>query len=184
VRAGRAAGNDRRLRRLDGNRLERRLEFFDDLGHAGDRAAGADARDDKIHLAVGVAPDFLGGRAAVDLRIGRVGELLQDLKNGIWSELPSRKAVDYCRRSLQKAYVEKLLSMIEPASQTNAVPTAMMRSGNVSISSNSDIYSIVKSHLKTLMTELKIASAATSDPITKAHWADLADRIDMTLDKK
>jgi hypothetical protein len=113
-----------------------------------------------------------------------VGELLQDLKNGIWSELPSRKAVDYCRRSLQKAYVEKLLSMIEPALQAGATPGASMRGGSGSISTNSDIYSIVKSHLKTLMTELKIASTSTPDPITKAHWADLADRIDMTLNKK
>jgi hypothetical protein len=113
-----------------------------------------------------------------------VSELLQDLKNGIWTEVPSRKAVDYCRRNLQKAYVEKLLGIIEPAPQSAAAPAQSMRGGNVPISSNSDIYSLVKSHLKTLMGELKAASTTTSEPVTKAHWADLADRIDKVLNKK
>ena len=113
-----------------------------------------------------------------------VQELLHDLKNGIWTEVPTRKTVDFCRRNLQKAYVEKLLAMIEPAPQATAVTATPGRGGNASISPNSDIYSLVKSHLRSLMGELKTASATTADAITKAHWADLADRIDQTLNKK
>jgi hypothetical protein len=113
-----------------------------------------------------------------------VNELLQDLKNGIWSEVPTKKAVDFCRRNLQKVYVEKLLSIIEPATTPAATAAPAGRGGNSSISASSDIYSLVKSHLRTLMGELKIASTTTADPITKAHWADLADRIDKTLNKK
>jgi len=113
-----------------------------------------------------------------------VQELLQDLKNGIWTELPARKAVDYCRRNLQKAYVLKLLAMIEPVPQTAAAALTMGRGISASISPNSDTYSLVKSHLRSLMGELKTASATTADAITKAHWADLADRIDQTLNKK
>src|SRR5205823_1202316 len=52
--------DDRAVRRLDGDRLEARLARLDDLADAGDGAAGADARDEDVHLAVGVAPDFLG----------------------------------------------------------------------------------------------------------------------------
>ncbi|NWJ52374.1 MAG: zinc-dependent metalloprotease [Bacteroidetes bacterium] len=104
-----------------------------------------------------------------------VDELLQDLKKGIWTELPTRKSVDFCRRNLQKVYVEKLLSMIEPGDQGNM---------QNAISSKSDVYSIVKSHLRSLMSELKQASATTVDRGTKAHWADLADRIDKVLNKK
>lgn len=73
---------------------------------------------------------------------------------------------------------------IEPAPQASAAPVTAMRGGNASISPNSDIYSLVKSHLKSLMGELKTASATTADAITKAHWADLADRINQTLNKK
>ena len=38
---------------------------------------GADAGDQDIDLAIGVAPDFLGGCLAVDFWIGRIVELLQ-----------------------------------------------------------------------------------------------------------
>ena len=46
-------------------------------GDAGDGAAGADAGDQDIHLAVGVIPDFRAGGLFVDGRIGRVFELLR-----------------------------------------------------------------------------------------------------------
>ena len=48
------------------------------FGHAGDRAARADARDDDVHPAVRVAPDLLGRCLAMNLRVGGVGELLRD----------------------------------------------------------------------------------------------------------
>ena len=113
-----------------------------------------------------------------------VDELLQDLKKGIWAELPAKKSVDYCRRNLQKAYVEKLLSIIEPEQENNLLAQLMMLSSAPAISKG-DVYSISKSHLKTLLSELKLAlTAATTDRLTKAHWADLADRIDNVLNKK
>jgi hypothetical protein len=63
---GLAAGEDRGARRLDGDHLERGLAGLEHLADAGDRAAGADAGDDDVDLAVGVLPDLLGRRAAVD----------------------------------------------------------------------------------------------------------------------
>ena len=53
------------------------LRFLMHFADAGDRAAGADAGDEDVDLAVGVAPDFLGRGLAVDLRVGRVLELLR-----------------------------------------------------------------------------------------------------------
>ena len=67
----------RRVDRLDRDDLDRRLAALEHLAAAGDRAAGADAADQDVDLAVGVAPDLLGGRPAVDLRVGRVLELLR-----------------------------------------------------------------------------------------------------------
>jgi hypothetical protein len=114
-----------------------------------------------------------------------VDELLQDLKKGIWAELPGKKSVDYCRRNLQKVYVEKMLSIIEPEQENNILAQLMMLSSSAPVISSGDVYSIFKSHLKSLMGELRLASTiATTDRITKAHWADLADRIDKTLNKK
>ena len=53
------------------------LRDFEHFAHAGDRAAGADAGDEDVDLAVGVAPDFLGRGLAMDFGIGRVLELLR-----------------------------------------------------------------------------------------------------------
>jgi hypothetical protein len=77
VRALGAFGEHRRCLRLHGDRLETGLAFLDDFGHAGDGAAGADAGHQDVDLAVGVAPDFLGRRAAVDFGVGRIVELLR-----------------------------------------------------------------------------------------------------------
>src|SRR5207237_258943 len=55
--------------RLDRDRLETGLALLEDLADAGDGAAGADAADQDVRLAVGVAPDLFGRGLAVDLRV-------------------------------------------------------------------------------------------------------------------
>ena len=47
------------------------------LGAACDGTTGADAGHDRVQPATRVAPDLLRGRAAVDLGVGRVLELLK-----------------------------------------------------------------------------------------------------------
>src|SRR6478672_9809976 len=78
VGAGLAAVEDRGLRRLDGDDLHTGLAGLKDLADTRDRAAGADAGDDDVDLAVGVLPDLLGGGLAVDLGVGLVGELARE----------------------------------------------------------------------------------------------------------
>src|SRR5207302_909270 len=59
---------DHRTRdRLDRDRLEARLALLDHFTDAGDGAAGADAGDENVRLAVGVVPDLLGGGAAAQV---------------------------------------------------------------------------------------------------------------------
>ncbi len=77
VRAGRAAGEHRRGRRLDRDDQRLRAALAQHAADPGDRPAGADAGDEGADLAVGVAPDLLGRAAAMDLRVGGVGELLR-----------------------------------------------------------------------------------------------------------
>ena len=75
VRAGRSTVEDRRLGRLDGDDLDTRLAGLEHLADSGDRATGADARDDDVDPTIGVGPDLLGRRAAVGLGVRGVGEL-------------------------------------------------------------------------------------------------------------
>ena len=78
VRTGLAAGEHRTLRRLDRDGLEATASSALMYSrHAGDRAAGADAGNENVDLAVGVVPDFGSGGFDVNLRVGGVVELLQ-----------------------------------------------------------------------------------------------------------
>ncbi len=82
VLAGRAARQHRGLSRLDGDDLTRRFPGFEHFADAGDGAAGAHTRHQDIHFTVGVIPDFQRRRLAVNLRIGRILELLRN--EGVW----------------------------------------------------------------------------------------------------
>ena len=78
MRAGVALAQDRRGRRLHGHDLDLRalgLQVLADTRHS---AAGADARNKDVHIAVRILPDLRAGRRAVDRRVGRVDKLAGD----------------------------------------------------------------------------------------------------------
>ena len=78
MRARRATREHRRSVGFDGDDFHRRIARLQHFTDAGDRTARAHARDEEIHFAVGIAPDFFGGGFAVDSGIGRIGELLEN----------------------------------------------------------------------------------------------------------
>src|SRR5579872_1536881 len=55
---------------------QRGFARFEHLPDPRDRAPGPDARDKDVDIAAGIVPDFLRRRAAMDVRIGRIFELL------------------------------------------------------------------------------------------------------------
>ena len=73
---GRPPDSTGRRRGLDGDHLDVRVALLQERAGAGDRPAGADAGDEVVDLAVQRLPQLRAGRAAVDLRVGRVGELV------------------------------------------------------------------------------------------------------------
>ena len=88
VGAGRALGQQRRVRGLDRDDLRAGHALLEHLADAGDRAARADAGDEVVDLAVGVADDLLGGGLAVDLDVRLVLELTgQDRARGLGEDL-------------------------------------------------------------------------------------------------
>ncbi len=76
-------GDDRRIGRLDGDGFEIGIALLDHPRHAGDGPAGADGGDDRIDVAVGVAPDFLGSCRFMNVGIGGIVELRGDDGVGI-----------------------------------------------------------------------------------------------------
>mmetsp|Transcript_34230 Transcript_34230/g.81182 ORF Transcript_34230/g.81182 Transcript_34230/m.81182 type:complete len:332 (+) Transcript_34230:217-1212(+) len=77
VRAGRAAREDSALRGLDGDDPHAALDALEVLPGAGDGAACADARDERVDGAGRVAKDLGAGGGPVDRRVGGVLKLLQ-----------------------------------------------------------------------------------------------------------
>ena len=71
------AGKYRTFLGFHGDNPQRGLARLQHLPHACDGAAGADACDENVDVAAGVVPDFLCRRAAVNVGIGEVLELLR-----------------------------------------------------------------------------------------------------------
>jgi hypothetical protein len=114
----------------------------------------------------------------------KAADMLNDLKNGIWSELASRKSVEIYRRNLQKSYIERIGQIVSPAAAPSiggiffsiGAPAAMTDT------KKSDVISVLKANLRLLRTEIKAASPAINDKMTQYHLQDVIDRIDKILD--
>jgi hypothetical protein len=98
-------------------------------------------------------------------------QLLDFLKKSIWSELGTGKAVDIYRRSLQKSYVDALVSLVENAGQVGVAR------------GTSDASGIARVHLMALKSEIA-KSAGRSAGVSKAHYVDLLAQIAEALDPK
>ncbi|NHE56927.1 zinc-dependent metalloprotease [Cyclobacterium plantarum] len=101
-------------------------------------------------------------------------ELMEDLRKGIWSELPGGKSIDVSRRSLQRAHIERL--------QVLLTDDASGRSAASLNASQSDIRPAARASLKTLQGQLEQAIPRTSDRMSKIHLEDSLERIKGILD--
>ncbi|MCL6258926.1 zinc-dependent metalloprotease [Aquiflexum sp. TKW24L] len=110
-------------------------------------------------------------------------ELFDDLRGGIWNELPSGKTIDVHRRSLQRAHIERLELLL-----TGNEPTlpAQFRAfvGPQINASQSDIRPMARGELKTLQRQITAAIPRTSDKLSKLHLEDALERINKILDPK
>jgi len=110
-------------------------------------------------------------------------QLFNDLRIGIWSELPAGKTIDVHRRALQRAHIERLEFLLTQDEPT--VSAAFRRYAGPQINaSQSDIRPVVRGELKTLQRQVNSAISRTSDNMSKLHLEDLSARIDSILDPK
>jgi hypothetical protein len=113
-----------------------------------------------------------------------IDELFSDLKKGIWSELPAKKKIDGTRRNLQKAYAERMISLL--GNNAGGGITLSM-GGAISMgpdAKKTDITSVVRAHLASLRSEIQAAAAGNPDAMSKYHLQDVAERIKNALDPK
>jgi len=110
-------------------------------------------------------------------------ELFDDLRGGIWTELSAGKTIDVHRRSLQRAHLERLATLMT-GDEPN-IPSQYRRFVGAQINaSQSDIRPIVRGELKTLQGQVRAAIPRTSDRVSKLHLEDTLERINLILDPK
>jgi hypothetical protein len=121
-----------------------------------------------------------------DAHAYRIDEFMDDLKKGIWSELPARAPIDNYRRNLQKSFVERLSALA-----SNTPPAAASGGGGISISfgpsvevRKTDIISVARGTLRALKAEIAAAIPAYADKMSRYHLQDLNERIDRVLNPR
>ena len=107
--------------------------------------------------------------------------LMGDLRRGVWSELYAKKSVDVYRRSLQRAHIDQLGSLMKFKNVRGS--TGFFKRTNVN-ASLSDIKPIVRGELTRLRRDAKRGISTAANTITRYHLQDIVERIDNILDPK
>ena len=121
--------------------------------------------------------------AARDAAAYNVDEFYADLKKGIFSELASRGKISPERRTLQKAYVDRMLSILSPA-PAGGITISFGGAAAPSDLSRSDVSSVTRAHINQLKAELSAAAAGYPDSMSRYHLQDLVARIKDAMEKK
>ncbi|MCO4293310.1 zinc-dependent metalloprotease [Solitalea sp. MAHUQ-68] len=108
-----------------------------------------------------------------------VSELFKDVRGGVWTELAMGKNIDTYRRNLQRAYVERLATLLTPPANQDNVPPSQRRPDQT----QTDIRPLAKTELKVLQAQILAATPKYSG-INRAHLEDLSQRIKDILNPK
>ncbi len=109
-------------------------------------------------------------------------EYLGDIRDAVWTELATGAAPDLYRRALQRSWIERMQWLMEneltpiPAQFRDRLPP----NPDVSLS---DIRPLVRQELVQMRRRL-LAAANRGDQVTRAHYADAAERIRQVLEPK
>ena len=121
----------------------------------------------------------VSGNRFADKDTYTIDDMMNDVKKGVWSELSTKKAIDGYRRSLQKAYVEALINLLNTTPQ--ASPNPFLPSVKTK---TTDVTSVARAQLIALKTQINAAIPGTSDKMSKYHLQDVSERIRKALDPK
>ena len=117
-----------------------------------------------------------------------LAEYLSDLRQAVWSPRISATQLDAGRRAVHRVYLERLAALLEPPAAPAAtgggapaaLPSPLLATPNVS---RSDVPALVRSQLKSIRDQARQdASNAGAGSMARAHWQDIADRVDVILD--
>jgi len=96
-------------------------------------------------------------------------QFLREMKQGIFSELTTHKAIDPYRRGGQRIYTELVITMLPPSTR---------------VPKDSDITPLIKAHAKELLAAIRSSVAMMPDASSREHLQDLYERLDNALHPK
>jgi hypothetical protein len=123
-----------------------------------------------------------------------VDEFLGDIKRDVWGT-PLANAPDAGRRTLQRAYLQRLGQIVNPPAPppgpVNAAPGGgggpppppRPFLGPVNVE-RSDLPALARAQLREIQREAKLAAGTAKGAIERAHWSDVADRVTEILEPK
>ncbi|MFM2325934.1 MAG: hypothetical protein RIR31_136 [Bacteroidota bacterium] len=127
---------------------------------------------------------MLNAEASLGNQAYTVNDLLSDLKQGVFTELASKKTIDIYRRGLQKSYIERLGSIINPSAMQGGITITFGNAAPVLDIKKTDILSYLKGHARELKAQIDAAATSSADKATRYHLQDLSDRLKKVLDPK
>ncbi|MBL0890920.1 MAG: zinc-dependent metalloprotease [Gemmatimonadaceae bacterium] len=110
-----------------------------------------------------------------------LGDMLTDLRRGLWKEIYGGQNITPYRRRLQTLYLEAMATKIKPPAP-NAQEQAIAQLLGGGIVNTRDFRPLLKDEMRTLDRELAAAVGRTSDRASRAHLQDARDQIKAMLD--
>lgn len=108
-----------------------------------------------------------------------LGEMLSDVRHGIWGELVAGSvSVDPFRRNLQRSYIDQIASRLAPAPNANAFGIQIFLGRRVG---STDARALLRGELIDLDTSIRSAIPRAADRETRFHLLDARDQIDRIL---
>lgn len=113
-------------------------------------------------------------------------EFLQHLKQSLWAELWTHKAIDPYRRALQNTYVDILSRIVKPGEPKGAaaIGQAIEMSQMQAPTSSAELLIVIHPNLVALKKEIQASIASFPDEASRAHLKLMADKISQAMDPK
>lgn len=133
-------------------------------------------------MSLGKMARLVENEAAIGNEAYTLVEMMDDLRQGIWSELSSGKKIDTYRRNLQKAHIDRLAYLMTAENQKKLSDYGGYRKSTAVNTSQSDIRSVARAELNILKRNIRNAMGRTNDRMSRYHLEDVQERIDQILE--
>jgi hypothetical protein len=112
-------------------------------------------------------------------------QLLNDVQEGIWSELrQDRPVIDVCRRNLQRAYLEHLKTELSGRGGPVAMRTFPIPLDDGMGGASGEFRAVARAALRTLARRLNGALGVTRHDMTRVHLEDCLNEAELILNPK